>query len=239
MEYVLHQPLDGSLPRDAVFLVKLIGEEVVGCLLVTFESSSKWWIQSVYVKEEHRRKKHFTSLFEHTIKLAKENGVDSIKLYAENDNERAKKTYFKLGMLVIPDKFYVYDFVLGGCKVEQFATKLTIQSVTQNEKAEEWCSQKKNHLNQLAYSSTPWNFAHEIREGEQVLGYAKCFKEFSDWRFGFIYYIRELYLRTGAEDRLQEVVNGLIRVLNKASEVPCAAVRVLFRGTIGLEGGCV
>jgi len=61
----------------------------------------------------HRCQGHFSSLFAHSVQLAKQQGVASVKLYAENSNERAKSTYFRLGMHIIPGKFYSYDFVYG------------------------------------------------------------------------------------------------------------------------------
>ena len=59
---------------------------MVGSLLITFESAELWWIQSVYVHELHRCQGHFSSLFAHSLKLAKQQGVASVKLYAENSN---------------------------------------------------------------------------------------------------------------------------------------------------------
>lgn len=52
--------------------------------------------------------------------------MESISLYAESENERAKQTYFRLGMKVIQDKIYSYDFVLGGFKVKQDLGKYSI-----------------------------------------------------------------------------------------------------------------
>lgn len=52
----------------------------------------------MFVKEEARRKGHFTSLFEEAVRLARAHKAISIKLYAESSNSRAKTTYYKLGM---------------------------------------------------------------------------------------------------------------------------------------------
>lgn len=69
--------------------------------MLTFENPASWWIQSVYVIESARRKGHFTELFKEAVRLGKAKHIKSIRLYAENDNERAKATYFKLGMKII------------------------------------------------------------------------------------------------------------------------------------------
>ncbi len=55
----------------------------------------------MYVIESARRKGHFTELFKEAVRLGKVKHIKSIRLYAENDNERAKATYFKLGMKII------------------------------------------------------------------------------------------------------------------------------------------
>ena len=140
-------------------------------------------------------------------------------------------------MSVIPDKFYVYDFVLGGVKLKEASGKLGIERVTEAEPAELWVGQRVNCLNQIKYSPNEWSFSYSIKEGDKIVGYAKCFNEFSDWRFGFTTYIRELYLEEGAGCSIQDVVDALMPVLSKASDITCAAVRVIFRGETKLEGG--
>lgn len=60
--------------------------EVCSSLLATYENKRSWWIQSVYVKPEHRRKGLFTSLFHNLIKKAKETGVKKVRLYVETEN---------------------------------------------------------------------------------------------------------------------------------------------------------
>jgi GNAT superfamily N-acetyltransferase len=62
-------------PDHGFYLVAETGGKVVGCLLVTTEWSDWrngefWWIQSVYVESEFRRRGVFTSLYEATRKLA-------------------------------------------------------------------------------------------------------------------------------------------------------------------------
>jgi len=58
-------------------------------LLCTFENNRSWWIQSVYVAKEFRKQGIFTSLFHTLIKLAKEQSVKQVSLYAESNNQRA------------------------------------------------------------------------------------------------------------------------------------------------------
>ncbi|CDW74486.1 gcn5-related n-acetyltransferase [Stylonychia lemnae] len=77
---------------------------VVGMLMITFEVSPKlgglcYWIESVYVHQDYRKKGIFTSLFNEVVRQAKLDPLaKSIKLYVDHDNERAMKTYEKLGM---------------------------------------------------------------------------------------------------------------------------------------------
>lgn len=79
-------------------------DNIVGCLMVTTEWSDwrnglQWWIQSVYVDAEHRRRGIYSAMYDFIRNLALQNGnVVGLRLYVERDNERAKATYKKLGM---------------------------------------------------------------------------------------------------------------------------------------------
>jgi GNAT superfamily N-acetyltransferase len=81
------------------------GGEVIGQLMVTYEWSDWrngmiWWIQSVYVRPESRRKGVFSGLYHHVESLASAApGVIGLRLYVESNNVRAQQTYTALGMV--------------------------------------------------------------------------------------------------------------------------------------------
>lgn len=52
-----------------------------------------YWIQNVYVDPSARGKGVFKSLFDHTINEAKKAKANSVKLYVDKANEKAKKVY--------------------------------------------------------------------------------------------------------------------------------------------------
>jgi GNAT superfamily N-acetyltransferase len=76
----------------------------VGTLMLTTEWSDWrngdwWWIQSVYVPHEHRRKGVFAALYKHVEALARQTeGVVGLRLYVERENANAQRTYEALGM---------------------------------------------------------------------------------------------------------------------------------------------
>jgi ribosomal protein S18 acetylase RimI-like enzyme len=78
--------------------------ETIGQLMVTYEWSDWrngmiWWIQSVYVHPDWRRKGVFSALYRHVESLAAaEPGVIGLRLYVEENNKRAQRTYEALGM---------------------------------------------------------------------------------------------------------------------------------------------
>ncbi len=86
----------------------LAGHETIGVpagtLMLTSEWSDWrngewWWIQSVYVPHEHRRRGVFATLYRHVEQLARDTpGVIGLRLYVERDNAVAHKTYETLGM---------------------------------------------------------------------------------------------------------------------------------------------
>jgi len=58
-----------------------------------------WWLQSVYVDAEHRGRGVFRALYQHIRTLAAADpDVIGLRLYVENENERARRTYLSVGM---------------------------------------------------------------------------------------------------------------------------------------------
>ena len=77
---------------------------VAAGLMVTTEWSDWrngwfWWIQSVYVRPEHRGGGLYGRMYEFVKARAAEAGdVIGFRLYVEKENERAQRVYEKLGM---------------------------------------------------------------------------------------------------------------------------------------------
>ncbi len=86
------------------YYVAEIDSEVIGQLLITYEWSDWrnglfWWIQSVYVAPSYRRSGVFSSLYKTVSDLARDDpAVCGLRLYVEEENERAQSTYASLGM---------------------------------------------------------------------------------------------------------------------------------------------
>ena len=98
------RPLDPSDPNSGVYFVAEEREQVVGQLGVTREWSDWrngffWWIQSVYVRREARRRGVFRSLFQHVVDAARSDpDVIGIRLYVDGHNDAGQATYAKLGL---------------------------------------------------------------------------------------------------------------------------------------------
>ena len=77
---------------------------IVGGLLITFEWSDWrnkwfWWIQSVYIRPEHRGRSLYRELYSFVKALADErDNVAGFRLYVEHDNIHAQKVYEGVGM---------------------------------------------------------------------------------------------------------------------------------------------
>ena len=91
-------------PDRGFYLVAEVGGAVVGCLLITYEWSDWrnkmfWWVQSVYVKPEHRGKGVYSALDEQVkARAAQAGNVCGLRLYVHKDNRRAQEVYRNLGM---------------------------------------------------------------------------------------------------------------------------------------------
>ncbi|WP_299079594.1 GNAT family N-acetyltransferase [uncultured Paraglaciecola sp.] len=86
------------------YLVAEQNEQVIGSLMVTTEWSYWrngvfWWIQSVYIAPDYRRKGVYGQLYQQVKALAaQQKDVCGFRLYVEKENLIAQKTYEALGM---------------------------------------------------------------------------------------------------------------------------------------------
>jgi GNAT superfamily N-acetyltransferase len=93
-----------SHPEYGFYLLAEAEGVVLGCLMVTFEWSDWrnglfWWVQSVYVHPEHRRRGVYRRLYGYLREAALgQAGVCGLRLYVERDNAAACRTYEALGM---------------------------------------------------------------------------------------------------------------------------------------------
>lgn len=98
-------------PAHGRYFVAEDGDEIVGQLAVTREWSDWrngdiWWIQSVYIAKDHRRRGIYQALHAHIRETAQSAGVAGLRLYVERDNDAAQSTYAALGMHESPYVMY-------------------------------------------------------------------------------------------------------------------------------------
>ncbi len=78
--------------------------KIIASMLITYEWSD-WrnqhifWLQSVFVLPEYRRKQVFSLMFEHVKKLVNDDdNIAGIRLYVDSTNAHALKVYEAVGM---------------------------------------------------------------------------------------------------------------------------------------------
>ena len=92
---------DPSLGR---YFVAEIDGRVVASLMITYEWSDwrngmVWWIQSVYVAPEARRRRIYAGLYEHVKRIVESDAsIRGIRLYVDRRNVPAQEVYTRLGM---------------------------------------------------------------------------------------------------------------------------------------------
>jgi len=104
---IVHRGVSAIL-NDAskgLYIVAETGGEVVGQVMITYEWSdwrngNIWWLQSVYVRADHRGAGVFRKLLDF-VRLQAESAPDvcGIRLYMHRENEIARKTYTRLGFV--------------------------------------------------------------------------------------------------------------------------------------------
>lgn len=89
--------------RGRYFIAEAAGE-VIASLLITYEWSdwrdgNVWWIQSVYVRPEHRRRGVYARMYDEVRAAAmRDDGVRGIRLYVDRRNTSAQDVYRRCGM---------------------------------------------------------------------------------------------------------------------------------------------
>ena len=90
-------------------------DEVLACLMVTFEwsdwrNATFWWVQSVYVKPDARRRGLYSRLYQAVRREAQASDSCGIRLYVEKENQSAQNTYQNLGMEACDYLMYEEEF---------------------------------------------------------------------------------------------------------------------------------
>lgn len=104
-----------SDPAKGKYLVAVNQNQVVGCLMLTYEWSD-WrngtvlWIQSVYVEKSNRGKGVYKCLYDFVKEEVKQSlRFRGIRLYVDKGNAAAQQVYEKLGMN--GDHYMLYEWM--------------------------------------------------------------------------------------------------------------------------------
>lgn len=95
------------------YLLAELDGQAVGQLLVTTEWSDWrnaffWWIQSVYVQPEHRRRGVYRALDQQVrLEASRSGNVCGVRLYVDRENAVAQQVYQDLGMS--QSRYYMYE----------------------------------------------------------------------------------------------------------------------------------
>ena len=110
IQHLLEQPAEGS------YLVAEIKGVGAAALMVTYEWSDWrngrfWWIQSVYVDANFRRRGIYSALH-HWVRSAAKADTEAcgIRLYVERENLGAQATYRALGMTETDYRLFEEEF---------------------------------------------------------------------------------------------------------------------------------
>ena len=104
-------------PERGFYLVAEVDGRVAGALMVTKEwsdwrNAEYWWIQSVYVEANFRRRGIYSALYAEIKRRAQSRpDICGCRLYVERNNATAQVTYQKQGMQETP--YIVYEQMLA------------------------------------------------------------------------------------------------------------------------------
>ncbi len=97
--------------KKGFYLVAEENGRIIGQLMITREWSDWrnkqiWWVQSVYIKKDWRKKGVFTKLLTYVQQKSHEEGVAFLRLYAHKNNQSALQVYEKIGWKQDPYVIY-------------------------------------------------------------------------------------------------------------------------------------
>ncbi len=86
--------------------------EPIGCLLVQKEwsewrNAEVWWLHSLYVAPDWRKRGVFRGMYEELLRRAREAGAKGVRLIVHKQNARAQQVYRSIGMT--PDHYDLYE----------------------------------------------------------------------------------------------------------------------------------
>ena len=105
---------DPSLGR---YFIAESGGRAIASLMITYEWSDwrngvVWWIQSVYVVPEFRRRGVYAGLYSHVKAMVDaEPSIRGIRLYVDDRNKPAQEVYARLGMN--GEHYKVFEWMKG------------------------------------------------------------------------------------------------------------------------------
>ena len=100
-------------PRDGFYVVAVVEGVIAASLMVTSEWSDWrngffWWIQSVYVDPKYRRRGLYSAMYRFVKnEAAQRTDICGFRLYVEQENASAQRTYEYLGMTRTP--YFLYE----------------------------------------------------------------------------------------------------------------------------------
>ncbi len=103
-------------PQKGRYFIAMDGARPIGQTMVTYEWSDWrngwiWWIQSVYVEADYRRRGVYRALHQHIADVAQRSGVVGLRLYVEQNNAVARDVYQSCGLQ--PAGYLVYEHMFG------------------------------------------------------------------------------------------------------------------------------
>ena len=91
-------------PAKGQYWIAELDGQIAGCLLVLTEWSdwrngTVWWVHSVFIRPESRRRGVFRAMYEHLRQTVEADpDLRGLRLYVDIRNVKAQKTYESLGM---------------------------------------------------------------------------------------------------------------------------------------------
>ena len=96
----------GGRPFSRYWVAESEGQTVGSVSVVqewsNFRGGHYWWVQSVFIAQEHRGTGLIQLLMNHTASVARASDALDLRLYAHSSNERALQAYRRCGFTVSP-----------------------------------------------------------------------------------------------------------------------------------------
>ena len=241
-------------PKYGFFVSTCKDDKIIGSLFVTIEYNyikdcTNFWITSVYTHPDYRNRGVYKSSYKFVSDDTIANNGSAVKLYVDDDNERAQKVYKNLGMVDSGEEMWEIDLTFRSSKgTDTSCYPRDDKDLFKVKKIDKESFDKIKEIDftlVMGEAKTAINFiglekllspdalgeALVVEKEDKIIGLVGVFFEYSDWRDNLLYYLYDIRVNADiSADELESVTATIVdKVSNNLLQRNAGGIRFALR----------